>query len=298
MKSVLLGRLPGLLLLFLWTFYYVQAFRKSQPNTSSRSNQELAREDGPVSFSSIPFLSTWDFLGHYWQAQIASFWPDSSENRTRQAMEICCGLKDAPRLLARQKILRNRDLFLLAGFFPLCLGNAIAVLLCLALLVLRYALPTVQLKRKAHQRVLVINKSLPTILNRLLLSLQAGSLLTDAWGEVACSDEGPLFEEMRAVSERVKEGISYTSAFSQFAGRYPLDSLRELGRMMAEGLRLGSKEVTRQLEGLRKRALNRHRRNLLEESDRANQKMMGPSLLLFISILLLVLAPLLNGGLL
>lgn len=192
---------------------------------------------------------------------------------------------------------KMHDLYLLAGWVsPSILFPSLFPLL-LALSIGRWFYEDHFLSKKAKEIQDEVIQSLPEMLSRLLLSIQAGSLVQDAWTETGLSQEGILYEEMREQAVLVKQGVSLTESYRSFGRHFQLPVLGEIGQLMVEGLHLGTQQLVKELETIRSRQVQAARRRMMEEAERASQQMIFPSILLFIGILILVMAPMLAQGL-
>ena len=126
------------------------------------------------------------------------------------------------------------------------------------------------------------------------LAIKSGLLPEEAWAQVARSSEGLFYRTMEEVVIKQRGGQSAVKAFREFGARYRLTVLRDIGSGIAQGLENGGEEVTGYLERIRLDIYRRLKRSYRIAAEKAGQRMVFPSLLLFIGIMILVLLPVLG----
>jgi len=152
--------------------------------------------------------------------------------------------------------------------------------------------PDLWLARRAADRARRVRAQLPALLDLLRVSVEAGSSLPRALGDVGARVDGPLAAEWRALGEQVALGVPLAAALEGMAERLPLPEVRALvaalerarrhGAPLAETLAAQSRDA--------RFALARHAR---EAAARAGPKIqLVVALLLVPSVLLLVAAAL------
>ena len=258
------------LVLFLWLFLYRRMSLSVKPNGEGV---------GEVIFYRLP-----DPIKSYrW-------------SRKKSWLTIIHGSPRGEEVLVEREKGKWRDLYLLAGWIsPALLFPPIFPLL-LALSIGRWFYEEYSLSKKAKQIQREVLGSLPEMISRLLLSIQAGALVKDAWLETGLSQEGVLYEEMRKLTEDIEQGVSLAESYRNFGRHLQIPVLGDIGQLMVEGLHLGSQQLVKELETIRSRQVQEEKRRIMEEADRASQQMIFPSILLFIGILILIMAPMLAQG--
>jgi tight adherence protein C len=160
--------------------------------------------------------------------------------------------------------------------------------------------PDLWLARRAADRARRARAELPALLDLLRVSVEAGSSLPRAVGEVGARSRGPLAAEWRALGGEVALGVPFDAALRGSAERLPLPEVRALVAALERARRHGAplaETLASQARDARF-ALARHAR---EEAARAGPKIqLVVALLLVPSVLLLVaaalVAALLDGG--
>jgi tight adherence protein C len=169
------------------------------------------------------------------------------------------------------------------------MGNL--VLICGALLGL--ALPYFRISSAAGERMKKVNRRLPHAIDLLALSMSAG---LDFPGSVrqlvekSGSPDDPLVEELTLMLQSLQLGRTRRQALEEFAARAPTDAVIEFvgavvqaelrGNPLVDVLRIQA-EVSR-----RKRTVRAE-----ESAAKAGVALAGPLILVFLTILILIVAP-------
>jgi tight adherence protein C len=147
------------------------------------------------------------------------------------------------------------------------------------------------LARYHAQRRHAILRDLPTVMDLLVLSLEAGMGLDRALRTITEEYNSALTDEIRRVLRDVDLGVSRGFAFEQMASRTGLDEVRSLSRAIIQSEELGVSLVTVMRTQTREVRLSR-RRAAEAEALRAPVKMLVP-LVVFIlpTLFMLLLGP-------
>lgn len=147
------------------------------------------------------------------------------------------------------------------------------------------------LKDRGHSRTRQIARELPYALDLIGLSMGAGSTFAEAVRTLVRGDEdAPLNQEFRQVLGEIEMGRTRTEALTNFGRRIPLDELKSIVSAIIQGETLG----TPLMEVLRMQSdLLRLKRSVRAEklAGEAAVKILLPSLLVLISVLIMVLGP-------
>jgi tight adherence protein C len=147
------------------------------------------------------------------------------------------------------------------------------------------------LSRYHAQRRRAILRDLPTVMDLLVLSLEAGMALDRALRTVTEEYHSALSDEIRRVLRDVDLGVSRGRAFEEMALRVGLDEVRSLSRAIVQSEELGVSLVT--VMRTQSREVRVARRRAAEaEALRAPVKMLVP-LVVFIlpTLFMLLLGP-------
>jgi len=172
----------------------------------------------------------------------------------------------------------------------------------IALTVLGLALPYLQVSGAATERLKSIGRGLPYVIDLMALSMGAGLDFPGAVRQVvekSSNPEDPIVEEFTLVLQTVNLGQTRKQALLEFARRAPVDSVTEFVNALIQAEERGNPVA----EVLTIQAnVSRTRRSVRAEeaAAKAGVQMVGPLMLVFFSIMLLLLGPALmtiTGGL-
>jgi tight adherence protein C len=177
---------------------------------------------------------------------------------------------------------------LLAVTAPGRLGPLIAVLAPAA----GFLLPDLWLARQASERARRVRRDLPTLLDLLRVTVEAGSSLGEALRSVGGRAEGPLAAEWRAIGRQTALGVPLSAALAGMVEHLPLPEVRALVAALDRARRHGA-PLAETLAAQAHDARSALARRVREDAARAGPKMqLVVALLLVPSVLLLVAAAL------
>jgi len=190
-------------------------------------------------------------------------------------------------------------LSVICGFAGLGLGyvlGALAELSDLAMIggtILGFALPYFRISSAAGERMKLISRRLPHAIDLLALSLSAGLDFPGSVQKIvekSGSPDVPLVEEFTLMLQSLQLGRTRRQALEEFAARAPSDAVIEFvgavvqaelrGNPLVDVLRIQA-EVSR-----RKRTVRAE-----ESAAKAGVALAGPLILVFLTILILIVAP-------
>lgn len=160
--------------------------------------------------------------------------------------------------------------------------------------------PDLWLARRGAERSRRALRELPTLLDLLRVTVEAGLALPDAFAEVGERTGGPLGAEWRAVGREVALGVPASEALAAMTRRLPLPEVASLVASLDRAARHGA-PLAGTLAAQALEAREARRRRIQEEAARAAPKIqLVVALLLVPSVMLLVAAALtaalLSGG--
>jgi tight adherence protein C len=153
--------------------------------------------------------------------------------------------------------------------------------------------PYLQLTGTAQKRVRSVQRALPSVVDLMVLGLGAGLDFTAAVRQViehAGRADEPLIEELRLVLQELKLGRTRKQALTQLAERAPGEAVRDL---VAAVIQSESQGTPLAAVLAAQAAASRQRRSVdaEETAAKAGNKLMLPLGLLFLSVLLLIISP-------
>ena len=179
---------------------------------------------------------------------------------------------------------------LLLGLGSATAGMAIIGIGSILILVLVYAMYD-ELCDKVKKRRVAISKQFPNVVSKLALLVTSGMIMDRAWKETAYSQESDLYQEMRKTAEELDNLVSPEVAYGNFINRCNTKETAKLASAIMQNMSKGNAEIGRLLKNMAREAWQERRRTAKRDAEKANSKLMIPTMLLFIAILIMLMVP-------
>ena len=170
-----------------------------------------------------------------------------------------------------------------AGFAIIAIGSAL-------ILVAVYAMYD-ELGDKLKKRREAIIKQFPGVVSKLALLMTSGMIMNRAWKETAYSQDLELYREMQVTSEELDNLVSPEAAYGNFIIRCNTKEAAKLASAITQNLSKGNAEIGRLLKEMAKEAWQERRHMAKRNAEKANSKLMIPTMLLFLAILIMLMVP-------
>lgn len=241
---------------------------------------------------SVPFWSVIEPGLRWVGARVGGLLPREQYQRMNQQIALAGDyLGMLPEELVALSIFTGIAGFLLGHFLGWLsgLGNMVVI----AAVLFGLVWPAMRVSSTADDRLKQVGRRLPYAIDLLALSMGAGLDFPGAVRQVvekAGAPEDPVVEEFTLILQSLQLGRTRQQALEEFAARAPIDSVLEFvgavvqaelrGNPVVDVLRIQA-EVAR-----RKRSVRAE-----EAAARAGVQMLGPLVLVFLCILVLIVAP-------
>ncbi len=149
----------------------------------------------------------------------------------------------------------------------------------------------IEIKNAVGKRRDELLKDFPQMTSKLVLLLNAGMILREAWKRVAFSGEGVLYEEMRLTCDDLDNGVSEIRALEEFSQRCFIKEIKKFSSIITQNMQKGSAELVRALRQMSSESWEQKKRMVKIKGDLAGQKLMIPTGIMFFGILLLIVVP-------
>ena len=184
---------------------------------------------------------------------------------------------------------------LLLGVLLLASGNktgglAVMIVGSLLVLVVVYAFydEVADLVKKRRE---AISRQFPNVVSKLALLVTSGMIVDKAWKQTAYSQELVLYQEMRKTSDELDNLVEPTAAYTNFLGRCNTKETTKLASALIQSQSKGNAEIGALLKGMAHDAWQERRHTAKRDSEKANSKLMIPTMLLFVAILVMIMVP-------
>lgn len=160
----------------------------------------------------------------------------------------------------------------------------------LLVLGLTYALYD-ELSDKLNKRRKSISRQFPNVVSKLALLVTSGMIMDRAWRETAESQELELYQEMRRTADELDNLVEPAVAYANFIDRCNTKETTKLASAIIQSQSKGNAEVGALLKNMAHEAWQERRHTAKRDSEAANSKLMIPTILLFIAILVMIMVP-------
>ena len=150
-------------------------------------------------------------------------------------------------------------------------------------------------KDKLTARREQILSDFPQMLSKMTLLVNSGMLLRDAWNLIARQGDSVLFTEMQLTATQLDNGVPEITAYYEFAERCGVKEVRKFASMVIQGLEKGGSELTSFLKDMSEEMWAEKRNLVKRKGEKANSKLLAPTVIIFIGILFMIMAPLMAG---
>ena len=169
-------------------------------------------------------------------------------------------------------------------------GTAIIGIGSILVLVLVYAMYD-ELSDRVKKRRVAISKQFPGVVSKLALLVTSGMIMDRAWTETAYSQDLEIYLEMRKTADELDNLVSPEAAYSNFVNRCNTKETTKLAAAILQNLSKGNAEIGKLLKNMAFEAWQERRRTAKRDAEKANSKLMIPTMLLFLAILVMLMVP-------
>ena len=169
------------------------------------------------------------------------------------------------------------------GLFVMLVGTVMV-------LVLVYAMYD-EVSDRVNKRRAAIARQFPNVVSKLALLVSSGMIMDRAWRQTAESQSGELYDEMRLTASELSNLVEPTAAYTSFISRCNTKETTKLASAIIQSQSKGNAEIGLLLRGMSHEAWQERRHTAKRDSEAANAKMMIPTMLLFVAILVMIMVP-------
>lgn len=133
------------------------------------------------------------------------------------------------------------------------------------------------------------------VVSNLALLTNAGSILKDAWKQVAEGGEGLIYDEMRLVLIDMNNGVSDSDAIYKFGNRCMVPEIKKFSATVIQGLAKGNKELALTLQTQSGELWHLKQQLIKRQAEKANSKLLIPMCVMFIGVLVMIIVPIFSN---
>jgi tight adherence protein C len=169
--------------------------------------------------------------------------------------------------------------------------TSLTIFLAIALALFGWFGPGFVVQRRAEARLHKIDKSMPELIDLLVVTVEAGLSLGAALQLAGERMKGPLGDELRIVIQEQRMGLSPVQALENMVGRCSTPAVESFTRAMMQGQALGV-SVGQILRSLAVEMRKRRRAHAEQQAQQAPIKMLFPLvLMIFPALFVVILGP-------
>lgn len=147
------------------------------------------------------------------------------------------------------------------------------------------------LRKRLEKRHEKMEADYATMLTKMSLMVQVGITATEAFERVAYSAEGVLYEEMQRAASNMANGMSVEEALTRFTLHCPLRGIKKFVSLFKQNLVKGGADFPIALNEMAENAWEDRKNRAKGKGEVADQKLLGPTLVMFVGILLMIMIP-------
>ena len=156
--------------------------------------------------------------------------------------------------------------------------------------VLAYAIYD-DLNDRVQKRRNLICKEFPNVVSKLALLVTSGMIMDKAWKLTAHSNDTELYIEMRQTSQEMDNLVSPETALSNFINRCNTKETAKLAGAIMQNMSKGNAQIGRLLKEMAAEAWLERQHKAKRDAEKANSKLMIPTMMLFLAILIMLMVP-------
>lgn len=156
-------------------------------------------------------------------------------------------------------------------------------------------LPYDSVNAEVIKRDEAISSAFPQVVSKMALLTVAGMEVSQAWKITATSGEGTLYDEMGRVLIDLDNNVAPSTAYSKFITRCNNKYTTKLATAIIQNISKGNAEIVRLFRELNDESWLEHKHNARRMGEKIQSKLLIPTILMFIGILILVIIPVMSG---
>ena len=225
----------------------------------------------------------------------------SAAHKVREQASILFGRKYADfyvRVLYAQSYTYAMLIFYCMLFLSCLIGGTDGVVFAVIGIVAAYATYLAYVKSygsKIEKLNVIYMRDFPNAISTIALLVNGGMFLRDAWKQVAYSSEAPLYMQMRGVVEDMNNGLGEADAIFAFANRCSTKEIRKFSTLITQAIEKGGRDLADSLIKQSDMLINEKRQLVLQQGEKASNKLMIPIGFIFVGILVMIIVPIMSN---
>lgn len=133
------------------------------------------------------------------------------------------------------------------------------------------------------------------VVSKLAMLMNCGMIMKDAWFIVANSKEGEIYGLMREACNEMNSGKSAAEAVYNFGIRSSAQEIRKFSSILIQNIEKGGSDVTMYMRQQSEELWNHRRQIMLQKGDEAAAKLLLPTMLVLVGLIVIIITAALSG---
>ena len=139
-----------------------------------------------------------------------------------------------------------------------------------------------------------ITRDFPDMVSKMALLINAGMITREAWEEISMTGESVLYDEMKATTMDMQNGMSEVDAYIAFGNRCGVPFVKKFISMLVQNLSKGNKELVEFLKSESALCWEEKKHLVRRQGEAAANKLMIPLGMILIGIFVMILVPIVS----
>lgn len=148
-------------------------------------------------------------------------------------------------------------------------------------------LPKTIVEKKSAQ----ILSDFADVASKIVLLVNAGMIMKEAWEKVAYTGESELYKEMQRVCVNMHNGMSEVDAYTEFGSRCTSPEIKKFTSTMVQGLIKGNRELAEMIKQQSREIWEAKRHRVKQQGEKAASKLLIPICIMFIGVIIMIIIP-------
>lgn len=140
-----------------------------------------------------------------------------------------------------------------------------------------------------------IENEFPQAVSKMALLTVAGMEVNQAWRLTCSTGSGTLYDEMRRVVTELDNNVLTAEAYGRFISRCNNNYTTKLATAIIQNVSKGNSEIVSLFRRLNDESWLEHKHNARRKGEQIQSKLLLPTMLMFLGIIILVIIPVMSG---
>ncbi len=137
---------------------------------------------------------------------------------------------------------------------------------------------------------------LPEVVSTLALLINSGMILKEAWTTIANSKDGAIYDIMKTTCSDMENGVSEHDAINRFGQMSDSQDVKKFATALVQSMEKGGADLSDFLAKQSSEIWGLKREIMLQKGEAAASKLLIPTMLIFVGIMIIVLSSALGGA--